>query len=68
MVVNLVELISRVRAEIMEAQFTEEALRMMSEANNRLEVKMVVDVALGSMDVVVLSRRLNVNGRERLIN
>ena len=54
MLSDLIEPISRMDHDSNEAQSTEEVLRMIAEANQKLSVDNVRDVALGSMDVVAL--------------
>ena len=54
LLLDLIELVSRIEHDSNEAQSTEEILRKISEANERLRKEIVKDIALGSMDLVAL--------------
>ena len=61
---DMVEPMSRLKTG---TQFTEEALRNVSDANLRLDEGRVTDIALGSMDLVVLYPSLDQEESARIV-
>ena len=65
---DLLDPVARTRDRIWEAQSTEEVLRKIKEANQRLEVEDVNEIMIGSLDVEALYPSIDQREGPRLVS